>query len=186
MGGRVEVVLAEPAVRRFPAHLSEALGVCVKFGGAHDVVADGRRRRYPAESVSVRAPGCVWASEEGWYGFASIDVAPALLPPDWAGAGMRFAGPRELPGVAQAARRLIAAREPLEADEALVGLLAAVFATRTLASDVARDDTGGVTAAWRRSGHVVAGRRAGTRRRRSPACAGRGTARRCDRGAGAS
>jgi hypothetical protein len=92
MGGSVEVVLAKPAVRRFLAHLSEALGVCVKFGGAHDVVADGRRRRYPAESVSVRAPGCVWASEEGWYGFASIDVAPGLLPPDWAGAGMASRG----------------------------------------------------------------------------------------------
>jgi hypothetical protein len=77
------------------------LGVCVKYGGAHEVVADGRRRRYPADSVSVRAPGCVWASEEGRYGFVSIDVAPALLPPDWAGAGMGFAATRELPGVAQ-------------------------------------------------------------------------------------
>src|SRR4051794_34451672 len=82
----VEIVVADVGLRRFPAHVSDGLGVCVKYGGGHDVTVEGRRLRYPADAVSVRAPGCLWASEAGMHAFVSIDIAPELLPEDWTGA----------------------------------------------------------------------------------------------------
>jgi AraC-like DNA-binding protein len=125
-------------VRQFPPHVSEGLGICVKSGEAHDVVVEGRRLRYPADSVSLRAPGCVWASEAGLHGFVSVDVPAERLPPDWSGVPMGFLGRRALPDVAAAARQIIAASDALEADEVLTGLLDAVFAGEVLRSDDAR------------------------------------------------
>ena len=82
LGQGVEIVAAPAAHRQFPARVSDGLGLCVKYGGSHQVVVEGRRLVYPSDSVSVRTPGCVWASEPGVHGFVSIDVAPELLPDD--------------------------------------------------------------------------------------------------------
>ena len=54
--------------------------MCLKIGGTHEVSVDGRRTSYPADSVSLRAPGCVWASDDGVQGFLSIDLAPGAPP----------------------------------------------------------------------------------------------------------
>jgi AraC-like DNA-binding protein len=142
----VEVVVAAPALREFPAHVSAGLGVCVKYGGGHDVTGEGRWQRYPANAVSVRAPGCLWASEAGVHGFVSIDVAPELLPGDWTGGRMGFAGPRALVDVEAAARRMTGARDALEAEQALAQLLEPVLATDIVSSDYARSDAGPASA----------------------------------------
>ncbi len=146
LAGDVEVVVAGIGPRRFPVHMSEALGICLKYGGAHEVVVEGQRVRYPADSVSVRSPGCVWASEDGVHGFVSIDVPRTLLPPDWEGAAMTFMSPHVVPDVATVARRLITADDGLEVDEVLAQLLDAIFASGALDSDLARDPAGPGTA----------------------------------------
>ena len=138
----VEVVVAGRAVRSFPTRLSDGLGICVKYGGAHDVLVEDRRVVYPADAVSVRSPGSVWASETGRHGFVSIDVAPERLPSDWAGAAMAFVGRQAMPDVAATARRLARAEDALAADEILTGLLDAVPATPAFGSDAARDPEG--------------------------------------------
>ena len=63
--GSVEIVSADSRPRRFPTRVTESLGICVKTGTAHAVRADGRPLVYPADSVCVRPPGCVWESEPG-------------------------------------------------------------------------------------------------------------------------
>ena len=132
---------ARTAVRRFPARVSDGLGLCVKYGGSHEVVVDGRRLVYPGDSVSVRTPGCVWASEPGMHGFVSIDVASELLPDDVRGQPMSFLGRNSFPDVADTARRLLDADDPFAAEEILTSLLGAVFSTAVLASDVIERDT---------------------------------------------
>src|SRR5262249_13544224 len=75
--GQVEIVAGAPANRAFPDRLTESLGVCLKFGPDHEVMADGRERRYPRDAVCVRAPGCIWSTRStGPVGFVSIDLAP--------------------------------------------------------------------------------------------------------------
>ncbi len=138
----MEVVAAGVGARSFPAHLSDGLGVCVKDGDAHEVTVEGRRLRYPADAVSVRTPGCVWASEAGVHGFVSIDVAPGLLPDDWTGAPMAFAARRALPDVVGVARRITGAADTLEAEETLAGLLDALCRNGLLGSDEARSGAG--------------------------------------------
>jgi AraC-like DNA-binding protein len=138
----VEVVVAGRGLRRFPARVSDGLGVCVKFGGGHEVEIEGRRVVYPADSVSLRAPGCVWSSAEGMHGFVSIDVSPGLLPPDAEGKGMAFIGRASLPDVAEAARGLVEADDPLAADEILTQMLNAVFSTAAFASDSVSSSAG--------------------------------------------
>jgi AraC-like DNA-binding protein len=142
----VEIVAAGIGVRRFPAHVSDGLGICVKSGAAHDVVVDGRRLRYPADSVSVRTPGCLWTSETGVHGFISVDVPGERLPPDWSGRAIEFLGRRMVPDVAALARRITGAADALEAEEVLTGLLGAVFATGTLRSDEAFSAAGSPSA----------------------------------------
>lgn len=127
LSGNVEVVVADRGLRRFPSRVSAGLGICVKYGGEHEVDIDGRRVVYPADSVSLRAPGCVWASGEGMHGFVSIDVAPELLPPGVEGRGMTFVNRGSMPDVARAARSLVEADEPMGADEVLTQLLDAVL-----------------------------------------------------------
>jgi AraC-like DNA-binding protein len=142
LDGRVEIVVAGRGVRRFPARVSAGFGVCLKDGAAHDVVVEGRRVVYPANSVSLRVPGCVWASETGVHGFVSIDVAGKSMPADWTGGPMAFTGPGSLPDLAQVAQRLVRADDPLDADEILTQLLDSVVATEAFTSETVRDPSG--------------------------------------------
>lgn len=71
----IEIVEAPRARRAFPERVSTSLGVCLKRGAAHRVISDGARRDYPADAICVRAPGCVWASDEADVAFVSIDVS---------------------------------------------------------------------------------------------------------------
>lgn len=121
--GAVEIVRAGVAQRAFPAHLSAGLGLCVKSGAAHDVVANGRPLVYPDDAVSIRAPGCVWASGPGRHGFVSLDVEPAFLRGISAAPGMRFAPRAALPSLRRAAAALAAADSELYAEQLLTGLL---------------------------------------------------------------
>lgn len=121
--GGVEIVRADVAERAFPTHLSSGLGLCVKIGGDHGVVADGQSLVYPADAVSVRAPHCVWASGAGRHGFVSLDIEPHLLRGISAASGMRFAPPAALPSIPGAAAALAAADSTLHAEQLLTGLL---------------------------------------------------------------
>lgn len=140
--GRVEIVAAEPAARRFPPRVSAGLGVCLKYGGTHDVSVDGRRDSYPANSISLRAPGCVWASGDGVHGFLSVDIAPELLPADGVHGTMAFVGRHSLPDLRLVARRLAAAEDELQAGEAVTDLVSAVLATGALESEALLDSAG--------------------------------------------
>jgi AraC-like DNA-binding protein len=142
LGGGVEVVAAGPALRSFPPRVSRGLGVCVKEGATHDVSIDGRPASYPADSVSLRAPGCVWASDPGVHGFLSVDIAPELLPEDGIEGTMAFTGRRVLPDLPALVRRLAVAEDPLQAGETVTGLIAAVLATGAFRSDALADVAG--------------------------------------------
>jgi AraC-like DNA-binding protein len=132
LGGAVELAIAAPKSRTFPTRLSESLGVCLKFGGAHAVRAEGRALAYPADSVCVRSPGTVWSTADtGPVGFLSIDVAPALLPAECRG-GMRFVRPAQLPDLPALARLLLAPQPRLRKDEALSNLVAALVTSGAL------------------------------------------------------
>ncbi len=63
LGGRVELVEASRANRRFPLRVTESLGVCLKVGPAHRVMADGCEVVYPEDAICVRPPGCVWSAD---------------------------------------------------------------------------------------------------------------------------
>jgi AraC-like DNA-binding protein len=144
--GRVEIVRAGVADRSFPAHLSTSLGLCVKVGGAHAVVADGRPLVYPDDAVSVRAPGCVWASGPGRHGFLSVDVEPALLRGISAASGMRFVPRPALPSLAGAAAALAAAESTLHAEQLLTQLLDRVVEAGLLVHEPDPEASGAVAA----------------------------------------
>jgi AraC-like DNA-binding protein len=91
-GGAVEIVLARAVPRGFGARVSGGLGVCLKWGAAHEVRSDGRHLTYPADAICVRHPGCVWSSNTASVAFLSIDIAPSLLPRGLRAAPMRFTG----------------------------------------------------------------------------------------------
>lgn len=126
-GRPVEMVRAAPKVRSFPSRVSEGLGICLKVGDAHDVLVNGRRVTYPGGSLSLRAPGCVWASETGHHGFLSIDVDPALLPVESKSKTMDFVLPTLLPDVAGTVRRLLDPHDELSAEVALTELIASAL-----------------------------------------------------------
>lgn len=128
LDGAVEIALAYPAARVFPTRVASTLGVCLKVGPSHRVTADGRQLDYPADSVCVRPPGCVWSSEPtGPAGFVSIDLATSLLPEPGLGAeGMVFLPRDELGDVARLAALLLSPVSRLEKDEAIAGLVAAL------------------------------------------------------------
>jgi AraC-like DNA-binding protein len=125
--GAVEIVTATAEPRCFPTHVNEGLGVCLKIGGAHAVVSDGRRASYPENSICVRAPGCVWSSEAAAVGFVSIDIAPALLPRGSSYLSMRFLAPEQLPDLRVLAGELVREQAPLRRDEALARLFDSLF-----------------------------------------------------------
>jgi AraC-like DNA-binding protein len=126
----VEIVIGEPATRAFPARVSTGLGICLKYGASHDVTIGGRRAIYPADSVSLRAPGCVWSSGTGAHGFLSIDFARDLLPDMRFGGSMWFAARDRFPDVAAAAGRLLCADSSLEAGEIAAELIGAALLAR--------------------------------------------------------
>jgi AraC-like DNA-binding protein len=142
--GEVEIVRAGVAERAFPVHLSAGLGLCVKSGPAHDVVTNGRPLVYPEDAVSVRSPGCVWASRPGRQGFVSVDIEPALLHGISAAPGMRFAPPAALPSIVRAADALTAADSSLYAEQLLTQLLSSVVGAGLLEHEPDPDATGAV------------------------------------------
>jgi len=127
LGGAVEIALAEPADRAFPARTTRSLGVCLKRGPAHDVTADGRRLRYPADAICVRAPGCIWSCEStGPVAFHSIDIDPSLLPEGLAGSPMVFLPASRLPELERALSSLERTASPLEQQQGVAELLLAL------------------------------------------------------------
>jgi AraC-like DNA-binding protein len=125
--GDVEIVAGAPANRAFPDRLSESLGICLKFGADHDVMADGRKLRYPRDAVCVRGPGCIWSTPStGPVGFVSIDIAPALLPAECIRGGMRFAEAAKLPDLRRCIRTLQSNAPQLQKDAIVTSLIEAL------------------------------------------------------------
>jgi hypothetical protein len=134
-GDRVEVVAAAPVRRHFPPRLSTTLGICLKYGPAHEVTADGRRLVYPADTICVRAPGCVWSSGPSTVGFLSVDVSPAGWEEAGFEASMAFLPRSALPDFARQARALADADSPLGADEVTARLMSRLARLGVLGSD---------------------------------------------------
>jgi AraC-like DNA-binding protein len=125
LGGGVEIAIASAAPRTFPTRVSQSLGVCLKVGPAHSVMADGRWREYPADAISVRPPGCVWSSSaDAAIAFISIDIAASLLPDEEPLVGsMEFIAADQLVDLRALVRQLLAPGPQLEKQEAVSGLL---------------------------------------------------------------
>lgn len=125
--GTIEIVLASPASRTFPPRLTDSLGICLKIGGSHSVRSDGRWLDYPANSVCIRPPGCVWSTAAtGPVGFVSLDIAPDVLPETIGRGRMVFVGAGELPDVGALARLLLSHASRLQKDEAVSNLVSRV------------------------------------------------------------
>jgi AraC-like DNA-binding protein len=118
----VEVVSAAAVPRAFPTRVSEGLGICLKWGAKHDVMAEGRSLVYPADALCVRTPGCIWSSDAASVAFVSIDVATELLPGEVGPPAMRFRALEDRPGFARLVRDL-AAEDALRREEALTELV---------------------------------------------------------------
>jgi|SRR5262249_10056725 len=126
--GEIEIVAGTPGYRAFPDRIAESLGVCLKFGPDHEVIADGREHRYPRDAVCVRAPGCVWSTPStGPVGFVSIDIAPALLPAEGVRGGMRFAESAELSDLRHCIRALRSNVSPLHKDVIVTNLIESLW-----------------------------------------------------------
>ncbi len=132
----IEIVTAGAAPRSFPARVSGSLGICLKTGPAHDVVADGRRMVYPSDAIVVRPPGCVWSSDPGVYGFVSVDIGPAEFVETGVPGSMTFLPPTAILGFTSMVRALAGAEAPLEAEEIVARLVASVIDSGTLAKDM--------------------------------------------------
>jgi AraC-like DNA-binding protein len=151
LGGAVEVAVARPAWRSFPERVTDSLGVCLKIGAAHEVRADGKRLDYPAGSVCLRPPGCVWSTDStGPVGFVCVDVARSLLPPDIGRGRMDFARPADLPDLRALVQLLLSPADRLAKDEALAALVSLVIA-RGVVLVGARLDRQGTAAAIERA-----------------------------------
>jgi AraC-like DNA-binding protein len=140
VGEHVEVVVGPAAPRSFPAQVSRSLGICLKFGPAHEVDVDGKRLTFPRGSISVRPPGCVWACEPHAVGFLSIDVVPESLPDRPLPASMRFIERRAIRSFIGDLRALTKAESQLHADELVTGFITAAIdgATTTPGTRVPR------------------------------------------------
>lgn len=133
--GGVEIVEAAPHNRSFPTRISESLGICLKVGADHDVKADGKLRRYPADSVCVRTPGCVWSTEAtGAVGFLSIDITRSLLPQGGLSGGMLFVAAGKLPNLRRAAGSLAQATSALEHQSVITALINSLIESHVLRS----------------------------------------------------
>jgi AraC-like DNA-binding protein len=126
--GQIEIITGSPGNRAFPDRVAESLGVCLKFGPDHEVMADGRKHRYPCDAVCVRPPGCVWSTlSTGQVGFVSIDIAPGLLPAEGIRGGMRFAESATLPDLRRCIRALRSNASPLHKDVIVTNLIEALW-----------------------------------------------------------
>jgi len=155
----VELVLAEAAERSFPAREADTLGICLKRGPAHSLVADGRSLIYPADAISIRPPDCVWSvANTGPVAFLSLDVARSFLPESLRVDRMTFVPASVLPGFAAAVRAMAGGDAPQAVDEAVAGVLADLHQGAAIA---ARElDDAGRPAALRRARRVLAERAA--------------------------
>src|SRR5262245_3274779 len=118
--GGIEIVTARPGLRTFPARVSSSLGLCLKFGPPHEVMVEGRRVTFPADSLCVRTPGCVWGCEEtGPVGFLSIDIGSDLLPEIDGPPRMQFAEASKLPNFRSLLNLLSSQAPQMTKDEAL-------------------------------------------------------------------
>jgi AraC-like DNA-binding protein len=160
LGSRVEIVEAPPADRRFPARVTESFGVCLKVGPAHRVSADGRDVVYPEDTLCVRSPGCVWATETtGPVGFLSIDLDPSLLPAGFVETRMRFARPSLLPNLFRTAGALRAARSDGHHDEIVSNLVLGLAGAGLLDADELRQSaTARISARTREALEQASGR----------------------------
>ena len=119
----VEVVAAPAAPRFFPAQVSPSFGICLKFGPDHQVAVDGRTLTFPAGSISVRPPGCVWACEPHAVGFLSLDVGPERLPDRPLPTAMTFIESGAMSSFESDVRALVSAESALQADELVTRLI---------------------------------------------------------------
>jgi AraC-like DNA-binding protein len=135
LDGAVEIVHASPADRAFPDRVNESLGLCFKAGPAHDVCADGRALRYPADALCIRTPGTVWSARAtGPAGFLSVDVEPALLPEGGLVGAMRFVVPTAVPGLTRRVAVLRSDAAALDQEVAVAELVDALVAARLVAA----------------------------------------------------
>jgi AraC-like DNA-binding protein len=103
------------------------LGVCLKYGAAHEVLADGRSLTYPADALCLRPPDCVWwCDRTGPAAFVSIDVDAALLPERRVPGSMAFAHASTLPDFSAFVRELCYVRDPMYAEERVAALVLAL------------------------------------------------------------
>jgi AraC-like DNA-binding protein len=134
-GDGVEIVAVSPEPRIFPTHVSESLGICIKTGPSHDVQSDGRSLIYPADSICIRYPGCVWASGSASVGFISIDIATERLPQGIGYEPMLFLPRTSLPNILNLIWSVERSEEPLRQQEALAEIVVALQACSALDSD---------------------------------------------------
>lgn len=128
VGLDVEIVEAEPRPRAFGDRVTETLGLCLKRGRDHVVMADGKRLTYPSDTLCVRAPGCVWSAvDTGPVGFLSMDLGAALLPEGGVVGKMAFVEPRYLPNVAAVVAALRAPASALAKQVTLTALVDALL-----------------------------------------------------------
>jgi AraC-like DNA-binding protein len=145
----VEIVEGSPRLRAFPRRLSTGLGICLKRDGlTHGVVADGRALRYPASSICVRPPGCVWSSDPVGARFLSIDIEPRLLPEGAAFAPMSLLSSRAIP-VAALIRTMVASAHEMAREQALVEVVAMLGRHGLVNADELASARGGAAAAVR-------------------------------------
>jgi AraC-like DNA-binding protein len=135
LADQLEITWAAPGRRSFPTRLTKSLGICIKTGPDHTVVADGRTLLYPADAVSVRPPGCVWSTPAQGSGFLSIDIAPSLLPEAGVHGSMRFLPRKAILGLEPAIRALLAADSAFRAEEIVTRLLDSMIDVDALSSD---------------------------------------------------
>jgi AraC-like DNA-binding protein len=119
----VEVVVAEPELRSFPPRFSHQFGICLKFGAAHDVRADGKQLVYPANAVAVRPPGVVWHCPPQGAGFVSLDMAADLLPDRPLPRTMTFLPHNALASFVPTIDAVLTADSALRAEEAVLELV---------------------------------------------------------------
>jgi AraC-like DNA-binding protein len=125
--GALERVDAAAAVRSFPMRVTPGLGICIKRGGsAHDVSADGRMLRYPADAICIRPPGCILGVTRTDASFLSIDCDPELLPE-----GAAFA----MPGLPGLIMQLTRSRTALGRTEALASVFESLRIIGLMRSD---------------------------------------------------
>jgi AraC-like DNA-binding protein len=148
-GARVEIVSADARPRAFPLRVTETLGVCLKAGPAHGVRTDGRTVAYPADSICIRPPGCVWTSEAAPVAFLSIDIGGEWLPDEGVYGAMTFKPRSDLPDVAALVRRVSRAGSALEADVALAELVTAALGTLSSRAPALRDEGAGMRGVMR-------------------------------------